>query len=130
MLPGLAGLLGAFILILIEVRPSRTVMQIVEQRLEDLRAEDAREMGRWKDETLGSIYRQVIDHVERGVITCRACADAAASAYREGERKLAEVPPPRSSVNHGHVCQCGGPTSVPVTFRLVRHAEFPKKAAS
>ncbi|MDX2839484.1 hypothetical protein PV377_10925 [Streptomyces ipomoeae] len=118
---GALGTLLAFVMVLVHVRPSRTVMQIVEDRLkgeraqmaremDDMRESDARHMEQWKNETIAKLYAMVMDQVERGVITCEKCAEIGAAHFSEND----EEPPPDRAEDDNGACQCGGPASIPV----------------
>lgn len=95
------GALTGLVMSLVQVRPSRTVMQIVEDRaerelalrLEQLRAEDARQMNEWKNETMAALFAMIMDQVERGVITCRKCPEGHDAVTRKaGETKQPPAP--------------------------------------
>jgi hypothetical protein len=132
-LGGLTGLGMA----LVHVRPSRTVMQIVEERTKDdvkivlrilaeERAEDARKMEEWKNETIAELYAAIMDQVERGVISCNKCKEngTAHFAGRHGEQP---VPEPRHAEDISKPCECGGPTSI----RVIHPSRFqPRRTAS
>lgn len=115
---GAVGNLTGMTMVLVQVRPSRTVMQIVEARLkderaqmaremEDMRASDAADMEHWKNETLGKLYTMVMDQVDRGLITCQKCQELGAAHHSASEEEP-RVPEPR--------CECSGPASIPVIY--------------
>jgi len=114
---GALGTITGLVMVLIQVRPSRTVMQIVEARMkderarmardmDDMRESDARQMERWKDETLSKLYTLVMDQVDKGLITCQKCEELGAAHHSAPEEP--QVPEPR--------CECSGPTSIPVIY--------------
>jgi hypothetical protein len=122
------GMITGLIWVMVLIRPSRTVLQIVEDRaewadvhvnekLKVLRAQDAVAMERWKSDTVAELYAMIMDQVERGVITCHACADRQEPEPRSD--RVLEVPKP---------CDCQGPASVRVAYNLPRFQS--KKMAS
>jgi len=123
---GTLGTVAGMTMILIQVRPSRTVMQIVEARLKteraqmaremaDMRESDARQMEQWKDETLSQLYSMIMEQVDKGLITCGKCAENGAAHHAPHEEEP-PVPLPRRSKDANEPCECGGPTSIPVIY--------------
>jgi hypothetical protein len=82
---GALGVLVGLVVALIQVRPSRTVMQIAEDRLiaerkqyahelAQLRESDAQQMEQWKNKREQELLQQIVDLVNSGAITCFKCA--------------------------------------------------------
>lgn len=126
LISGGLGSLTGLVVALVQVRPSRTVMQIVEGRLKDereqmarelasMREADAREMDRFKNEAIAVIFEQVMGQVESGVITCSKCAEFGA-AHAAGESEITDIPEPRQPEGTDKTCLCGGPTSMSLVY--------------
>lgn len=135
---GTLGTLTGFVGMLVQIRPSRTVMQIVEDRLTAereqwkiqltaLREADALELERWKGEAGMEIYAEVIRQLDQGMITCSKCAELGAARHVAPEKE-ARVPDARGGEEANKPCHCGGPTSVPVIYFPPRFQQ--KRAAS
>jgi hypothetical protein len=120
------GTLIGFAMVLVHVRPSRTVMQIVEDRLKDerqrwaqelaaLRASDAQQMERWQEEAVDTIYSVVMDQVEKGIISCAKCTESGAAHY-EGHRDGLPANEPQPVEGTSKPCECDGPASIRVLY--------------
>lgn len=123
---GVLGTLTGFVGMLIQIRPSRTVMQIVEDRLQNereqwarelaaLREADARAMDHWKNEAGMTLYNEIMRQVEEGLIACSKCTElgSAIHAALEEDKRVAAA---RDAEETGKACSCGGPTSVPLIY--------------
>jgi hypothetical protein len=75
--------------------------------LEILREGDAREMEKWKSETIGELYEMMIDQVRRGVINCGKCVEIASIQRAEN---------PVTEEESSGACGCGGPASFQVAY--------------
>lgn len=126
MAAGAFGTLTGFVGMLVQIRPSRTVMQIVEDRLQNereqwarelaaLREADARAMEHWKNEAGMTLYNEIMRQVEEGLIACSKCTElgSAIHAAIEEDKRVAAT---RDAEGAGKTCSCGGPTSVPLIY--------------
>ncbi|MEH0445463.1 hypothetical protein QA811_17825 [Streptomyces sp. B21-102] len=134
---GTLGMISGVAMVLVHVRPSRTVMQIVEARVEDerrqmardlsyMRESDARHMERWKEETVERLYAMVMEQVDRGVISCSKCVDN--DSAQQAAPEEASVPLSHRPGSPNEACECGGPSSIPVIYFPPRFQ--PKRTAS
>lgn len=123
---GTLGTLTGLVTALVQVRPSRTVMQIVEDRLksereqmardlEGMRESDARQMEQWKNEASATLYAEIMSQVERGLITCSKCAELGEAHYAAPEEEP-QVPAARDAEDASKPCECGGPSSVSLLY--------------
>jgi len=123
---GTLGTLTGLVTALVQVRPSRTVMQIVEDRLrsereqmardlEGMRESDARQMEQWKDDAAATLYKEIMRQVDQGLITCAKCEELGA-AHHAPPKEEPHVPAARDAEDASRPCKCGGPSSVSLVY--------------
>ncbi|MFJ8082001.1 hypothetical protein ACIQ6Y_15455 [Streptomyces sp. NPDC096205] len=68
-----------------DTRQSEIQEEAMAQALWEMRQEDAKRMEEWKSEKTAELYSQIMEQLDRGVITCPKCAGEGGSHRTGGD---------------------------------------------